>query len=111
MQPACRLHTRMQAAYAHMQPAYMRNAGCIRHAHDVHPGVDAVHAGCMQAALRLKSEHVHCNTRVHSRRRRRALRRRPPACSVHAACITLVQFSVNEHVHSGRIFQGVFFYF
>ena len=40
----------MQAAYARMQrmqPAYAHNAGCIRRAHDVHPGVDAVHAGCI----------------------------------------------------------------
>ena len=27
---------------------------------------------------------------------------------VHAACITLVKFSGNEHVHSGRNFRGVF---
>jgi len=46
-----RVHTRdacnLQAAYARMQPAYARNAGCIRRAHDVHPGVHAVHAGCI----------------------------------------------------------------
>jgi len=30
--------------------------------------------------------------------------------ALHAACITLVKFSVNEHVHSARIFKGVFFY-
>jgi len=33
----------------------------------------------------------------------------PGVDALHSSCMTLIKFSVNEHVHSGRIFQGIFF--
>jgi len=63
----------------------------LRHFWTLMPGshYGCIDAGCMQIA--------------HDRMQPAYDRKQP-------ACITLVKFSVNERVHSGRIFQGVFFY-
>ena len=82
----------------------------------------------MQAALRFKCSRLHWNTRAHSRRRRRvqgvdALHSGVDALhtgvdALHAGCkqaacraSTPRKYAENEHAHSRRIFQSVFFYF
>ncbi len=71
----------------------------------------------MQAALRPECGQLRLIARCNSwgrrpahQSRRPALRGRRPACSLHAGKVRRENDAVNEHVHSRRRFQGVFFY-
>ena len=107
MQAACRLH------YDGMQEvagcSNLHAGGCRLQQHACSP-----HAGCMQPALRFKCSRLHWNTRAQSRRRRRV----QGVDALHAGCkqaacraSTPRKYAENEHAHSRRIFQSVFFLF
>jgi len=76
-------------------------------------------SACMQPALRSKCGHLHLVTQCKSRGRRPASRRQRPAIrgdALHACCMQPAcslhhaeKYALNEHVHSRRIFQYVFF--